>query len=145
MSLVFGMQHCIHHIQQAFTHSSVVMDDDVTPRQDYERLEFLGDSILKLVCGVHAYNVCPNLREGDLSRYKDVLIRYYVWAILSFFFLFLLLVHIVLNPSRTYTHYMYLLNLTQHTRSHAHTMQKRDTGRDCLLCSSQPCPAHKDR
>ena len=36
-------------LQQALTHSSYANEQKINKRQDYERLEFLGDAVLELV------------------------------------------------------------------------------------------------
>lgn len=53
-------------LQQALTHSSWV-DDRV---QSYERLEFLGDSVLGLAIAAELYARYPEDNEGDLARWK---------------------------------------------------------------------------
>lgn len=41
---------------------------------NYQRLEFLGDSILKFVVAVHAFSKYPLWPEGYLSKFKDLLV-----------------------------------------------------------------------
>ncbi|KAJ5300148.1 ATP-dependent helicase dcl2 [Penicillium antarcticum] len=41
---------------------------------NYQRLEFLGDSILKFVVALHAFSKYPLWHEGYLSKFKDLLI-----------------------------------------------------------------------
>ena len=41
---------------------------------NYQRLEFLGDSILKFVVAVHAFSKYPLWHEGYLSKFKDLLV-----------------------------------------------------------------------
>lgn len=55
-------------LQQAVTHRSFG-----TPH--YERLEFLGDSMLNCVIAAQLYARFPALREGDLSRLRANLVR----------------------------------------------------------------------
>jgi ribonuclease-3 len=55
-------------LQQAVTHRSYG-----TPH--YERLEFLGDSMLNCVVAAQLYARFPSLREGDLSRLRANLVR----------------------------------------------------------------------
>lgn len=55
-------------LQQAVTHRSYG-----TPH--YERLEFLGDSMLNCVVAAQLYARFPTLREGDLSRLRANLVR----------------------------------------------------------------------
>ena len=43
-------------------------------RANYERLEFLGDSVLNFVVAVLAFSAFPDADEGDLSRYRAALV-----------------------------------------------------------------------
>ncbi|MHB8867732.1 MAG: ribonuclease III [Thermoleophilia bacterium] len=52
--------------EQALTHSSWVTDRV----RSYERLEFLGDSVLGLSIAAHLYEHFAEVREGDLARWK---------------------------------------------------------------------------
>ncbi len=51
----------------ALTHSSV-RDDD---RPSYERLEFLGDSVVGLIVSEHLYKLLPDCDEGELTKVKS--------------------------------------------------------------------------
>jgi len=51
---------------QAFTHSSWVGDRS----ESYERLEFLGDSVLGLAVAGHLFERFPDRPEGDLARIR---------------------------------------------------------------------------
>ncbi len=55
-------------LKQALTHRSFSSDH-------YERLEFLGDSVLGLAISDLLYTRLPNLPEGDLSRVRANLVR----------------------------------------------------------------------
>jgi ribonuclease-3 len=55
-------------LQQALTHRSV-------GRSNYERLEFLGDSILNMVVSTRLFEVFPDASEGDLSRMRARIVR----------------------------------------------------------------------
>jgi ribonuclease III len=55
-------------LQRALTHRSYAPDH-------YERLEFLGDSILGCVIAKYLYNEFPDLSEGDLSRLRSNLVK----------------------------------------------------------------------
>ena len=60
-----------HHkpyLRQALTHCSV-------GEKNYERLEFLGDSILNLVISNALYHQYPQLSEGQLSRLRAFLVN----------------------------------------------------------------------
>ena len=43
-------------------------------RQNYERLEFLGDAVLNFTVAVLVYRAFPDADEGDLSRYRATLV-----------------------------------------------------------------------
>lgn len=55
-------------LQQALTHRSYAPEH-------YERLEFLGDSILGCVIARYLYTAYPQLSEGELSRLRSNLVR----------------------------------------------------------------------
>lgn len=54
---------------QALTHSSYCNEHDHVAA-DNERLEFLGDAVLKFVMGKLLYEQFPELKEGELSRLR---------------------------------------------------------------------------
>ncbi len=54
-------------LDAALTHRSA-------SRHNYERLEFLGDSVLNFTTAVLLYRVYPDADEGDLSRYRASLV-----------------------------------------------------------------------
>ncbi|MDD5382278.1 MAG: ribonuclease III [Candidatus Margulisbacteria bacterium] len=54
-------------LNQALTHSSYGNEFKVP---DNERLEFLGDAVLKLVISEHIYNKFPEKAEGDLTKIR---------------------------------------------------------------------------
>ena len=55
-------------LEKALTHRSVGAGN-------YERLEFLGDSVLDLVIADRLLQIHPNAPEGDLSRMRSRLVR----------------------------------------------------------------------
>jgi len=55
-------------LRQALTHCSV-------GSENYERLEFLGDSILSFVIANELFNKFPLLTEGELSRLRSFLVK----------------------------------------------------------------------
>lgn len=55
-------------LQRALTHRSYAPEH-------YERLEFLGDSILGCVIAKYLYSEFPELSEGDLSRLRSNLVK----------------------------------------------------------------------
>ncbi|MDJ0624784.1 MAG: ribonuclease III [Candidatus Caenarcaniphilales bacterium] len=63
---------------QAVTHKSFVKDipsDSLEYQQEqYDRLEFLGDSVLKLVLNEHLYRLFPNYNSGQLTKLSAFLL-----------------------------------------------------------------------
>jgi ribonuclease-3 len=49
-------------------------------RANYERLEFLGDSVLNFAVAVLAFHAYPESSEGDLSRYRAALVSSHTLA-----------------------------------------------------------------
>ena len=56
-------------LKQALTHRSV------SQRRNYERLEFLGDSLLGMIIAKYLYCRFPNEKEGRLTRMRATLVR----------------------------------------------------------------------
>ncbi|OGC34216.1 ribonuclease III [candidate division WOR-1 bacterium RIFOXYB2_FULL_48_7] len=54
-------------LNQSLTHSSYGHEKSIP---DNERLEFLGDAVLKLVVSEYLYNRFPNSAEGDLTKIR---------------------------------------------------------------------------
>ena len=59
----------IHLYKLAFLHESYSNENNLN--ECYERLEFLGDSVLDLVVSEFLYNSDPNLTEGQLTRIRS--------------------------------------------------------------------------
>ena len=54
-------------LETALTHTSYANENNV---ESYEKLEFLGDSILEFLSSKYLYNHYPNLTEGDLTKLR---------------------------------------------------------------------------
>jgi ribonuclease-3 len=54
----------------AFTHRSLNLKDDEGHMVNFERLEFLGDSMLSIVVSSSLYEKFPHAREGTLTKYR---------------------------------------------------------------------------
>lgn len=54
-------------LRRALTHPSV---EQAEPLRSYERLEFLGDAVIAFVVSDRAYEMFPELREGELTRIR---------------------------------------------------------------------------
>ncbi|MFV0503678.1 MAG: ribonuclease III [Lachnospirales bacterium] len=61
-------------IHEAFTHSSYANERNINQLFSNERLEFLGDAVLELVISDYLYKNYPNLTEGQLSKYRAVVV-----------------------------------------------------------------------
>ncbi|MDO4538022.1 MAG: ribonuclease III [Coriobacteriales bacterium] len=62
-----------HVVVSAITHPSAAEGRAVSA--SYERLEFLGDSILGAIVASYVYGRFPSMNEGELSRIKTVLVE----------------------------------------------------------------------
>ncbi len=58
-------------LNQSLTHSSFANEENVP---DNERLEFLGDAVIKLVVSEYLYNKFPSKPEGDLTKIRATVI-----------------------------------------------------------------------
>ena len=63
--------HRPHLYQQAFVHKSA---SRITGMDSYERLEFLGDSVISLAVNDYLYHRYPDQREGFMTRLKTKLV-----------------------------------------------------------------------
>jgi ribonuclease-3 len=57
-------------LENALTHSSIKSHD----RPSYERMEFLGDSVIGLVIAEYIYNLLPDCDEGELTKVKSLVV-----------------------------------------------------------------------
>lgn len=60
-------------LRRAFTHDSYLNEHLFDGLESYERLEFLGDAVLRLVVAEHLYREVEE-DEGELSRRRDKLV-----------------------------------------------------------------------
>lgn len=58
----------------ALTHRSYANENKMFNNISYERLEFLGDSLLGFVTADYLYKYNPELKEGTMSKYKSRLV-----------------------------------------------------------------------
>ncbi len=58
----------------ALTHPSYTQDKNLPFTQCYERLEFLGDAVLKLTVSDVLYNMFPNSKEGEMSKIRSIIV-----------------------------------------------------------------------
>lgn len=64
----------INKYKKAFTHRSVQMTDKKGNPINYERLEFLGDSILSCVIAAYLYKKVPSGSEGYLTQMRSKIV-----------------------------------------------------------------------
>lgn len=58
----------------ALTHSSYTKEQNLSHTQCYERLEFLGDAVLKLTVSDVLFKMYPNSPEGELSKIRSIVV-----------------------------------------------------------------------
>ena len=64
----------INSLACAMTHSSYIKDNNLPYNDCYERLEFLGDAVLKLVVSDILYNKYPDFTEGKMTNIRASLV-----------------------------------------------------------------------
>ena len=71
---IFGEVKDITLIEKALTHPSYTKELNLDDLLSYERLEFFGDSVLKLFTSKLLYNTYPYYPEGNLSKIRSILV-----------------------------------------------------------------------
>ena len=61
-------------LQNALTHSSYANENRDKGVRNNERLEFLGDSVLGLICAKHIYSEYRSLPEGELTKLRAAIV-----------------------------------------------------------------------
>ena len=61
-------------INLALTHPSFTKERGIDSLENYERVEFFGDSVLKLFTSKLLYEKYPNFPEGELSKIRSILV-----------------------------------------------------------------------
>jgi ribonuclease-3 len=59
---------------KALTHSSFTRENDINSLNNYERLEFLGDAVLKMCISDILYKKFPSYSEGDLTKIRSIVV-----------------------------------------------------------------------
>ncbi|SHI91610.1 ribonuclease III [Parasporobacterium paucivorans] len=62
------------YLTMAMTHSSYANEHRINRLNDNERLEFLGDAVLEVVCSEFLYLNFPEMPEGELSKFRAGLV-----------------------------------------------------------------------
>lgn len=60
--------------KRALTHPSYTKEKELPYDENYERLEFLGDAVLKLVASQILYKKYPDYTEGSLSKIRSIVV-----------------------------------------------------------------------
>ncbi len=60
--------------EKALTHSSFTRENELDATESYERLEFLGDAVLKLCMSEILYKKFPDYAEGDLTKIRSIIV-----------------------------------------------------------------------
>lgn len=60
--------------EKALTHSSFTRENELDSTESYERLEFLGDAVLKLCMSEILYKKFPEYAEGDLTKIRSIIV-----------------------------------------------------------------------
>lgn len=60
--------------KRALTHPSYTKEQDIPYTENYERMEFLGDAVLKLITSQILYEKYPDYTEGDLSKIRSIVV-----------------------------------------------------------------------
>lgn len=72
---IFGIETVSEDLYKyALTHSSYTKELDLPETQCYERLEFLGDAVLKLTISDVLFKKYPESREGELSKIRSIIV-----------------------------------------------------------------------
>ena len=71
-------------LKMALTHPSYTKENNINDLGNYERLEFFGDSVLKLFTSKMLYEQYPDYPEGKLSKIRSILISDYILSKIAF-------------------------------------------------------------
>ncbi len=72
LEAVFGEKNDL--VEVALTHPSYTKENNFDSLENYERLEFFGDSVLKLFTSKLLYQTYPEAPEGELSKIRSILV-----------------------------------------------------------------------
>lgn len=61
-------------LKNAFTHSSYANENRKSGEHSNERMEFLGDAVLGVICAEYLYNTYPKMEEGQLSKLRAAIV-----------------------------------------------------------------------
>lgn len=81
---IFGSEAESKLLDLALTHPSFTKEKNQDSLENYERLEFFGDSVLKLFTSKLLYEQYPDYPEGKLSKIRSILVSDYILAKIAF-------------------------------------------------------------
>lgn len=62
------------NFKKALIHGSYTKENNIDSLENYERLEFLGDAVLKLCVSEILYKKFPNYLEGNLTKIRSIVV-----------------------------------------------------------------------
>lgn len=72
---IFGIETTTEELyKKALTHSSYTKEKELPHTDCYERLEFLGDAVLKLTISDVLFKLYPDAPEGELSKIRGIIV-----------------------------------------------------------------------
>lgn len=81
---IFGEVENTELIELALTHPSFTKENNLEPLMSYERLEFFGDSVLKLFSSKLLFERYRAYPEGELSKIRSILVSDAILAKIAF-------------------------------------------------------------
>lgn len=84
LNKIFGKVDNVELVELALTHPSFTKENNLEPLLSYERLEFFGDSVLKLFSSKLLFERYPDYPEGDLSKIRSILVSDAILAQIAF-------------------------------------------------------------
>lgn len=70
--------------ERALKHGSFTKENEISSLENYERLEFLGDAVLKLCMSDILYKKFPDYAEGQLTKIRSIIVSDNVLAQVAF-------------------------------------------------------------
>ncbi|OGI03969.1 MAG: ribonuclease III [Candidatus Melainabacteria bacterium GWF2_37_15] len=61
-------------LDKSLTHGSYTFENKLSSLENNERMEFLGDAVLKLIASRYLYDRFPEYAEGELTKIRSILI-----------------------------------------------------------------------
>ena len=75
LAKIYGIEPINENLYKiALTHPSYIQEKELPHTMCYERLEFLGDAVLKLTISEVLYKMFPNSTEGELSKIRGIVV-----------------------------------------------------------------------